>query len=131
MRNPSEDPARRLFYPGTTDSERAAFEAGIALSTILHQFQGMPLPRSRRGTRLVERAIEESISAQPFRSRVTVRIKTGRQPRGPYGYSSLHPSGIEASVEVRYGSARLTASMRWIRSLNYPLMHITSVTRGE
>ena len=120
----TRDPARKFFHKSLSDSERAAFEAGIALATVLHQFQGMPLPPSRRGIKRVEQAIEEAISAQPFRRRVYVKLRGIRRRRGVYGYPYLRPENLQASVEVSYGSSTVVASLRWIRSLNYPLMSI-------
>src|SRR5207249_10208342 len=55
-----QDPTRSYF--AGTDRDRAAFEAGIKLGSILHQFLGVPL--TARNAAAVERAIEETAHLQ-------------------------------------------------------------------
>ncbi|MGI0149977.1 MAG: dihydroneopterin aldolase family protein, partial [Thermoplasmata archaeon] len=50
----ARDPTRSYF--AGTDRDRAAFEAGIKLGSIVHQFVGAPLTRGNAGA--LERAIE-------------------------------------------------------------------------
>ncbi|MCX8204442.1 MAG: dihydroneopterin aldolase family protein [Candidatus Nezhaarchaeota archaeon] len=125
-----EDPARKLFPPDLTDRERACFEAGIALASIFHQFAGTPVSRSPRVLRALERAMEASLSLQPFRERVEVKIDARRvKERGkpPYSYSTLRGDELVVKVSVKYGGARAVASMRFVPELGYPLMYIERV----
>ena len=55
-----------------TNREIAAFEAGIKLGALYHQFVGSPV--SPKTADSLERAIEESISLQPYVRSVDVRI---------------------------------------------------------
>lgn len=123
------DPASRYFAKGLTSSERAAFEAGIALATALHQFVGMPLPRDDRGIRLLERTIERVLLAQPYRSRAEVKVRRTRGKRWPYDYGWLDPRGFSVEISVRYDDAEVRAVLRWIDELEYPLMYIERVKR--
>jgi len=124
-----EDPARRFFAQDLSDRERAAFEAGIALATLYHQFIGAPLPSTRRGVRALERAMEEAVKQQPYREHVEVHIERGgrRGRRGPYGYGSLTGEALRARVVVRYGRARVYAALRYVPELKFPLMYVERV----
>jgi len=120
------DPAKRYFTSKIGDRERAIFEAGIALSTILHLMHGMPLPRSRSALRMLERAVEKVIETQPYRRRVRIRIFPHVRG-GVYGYDVARGENLYASVEVRYGSSVVVGELRWIKRLGYPLMYIKDV----
>jgi hypothetical protein len=120
------DLARRYFSLKMNDRERAIFETGIALSTILHLLHGMPIPRSRSAVRRLERAMEEVVKTQPFRRRVRVKIYP-RARGGVYGYDVARGENVYASVEVRYGSSSVIGELRWIRRLGYPLMYIKEI----
>lgn len=120
------DPAKTYFSSKISDRERAIFEAGIALSTILHLLHGMPVPRSRSAARMLERAMEEVIKTQPFKNRVRIKIRS-RSRRGTYSYDVASGENIYASVEVKYGSAVVIGELSWIERLRYPLMYIKEV----
>ncbi|MEM4700338.1 MAG: dihydroneopterin aldolase family protein [Candidatus Nezhaarchaeales archaeon] len=124
-----EDPARRFFPPDLTDRERACFEAGIALASTFHQLVGTPVSRSPRVLRAIERAAEAFASLQPFREWVEVRVDARRVRRGPppYGYSALRGDELRVRVSIKYGGARVVASMRLVPELKYPLMYIERV----
>ena len=61
------------LYFNCTDRERAAFEAGIKLGSIYHQFVGAPIGIAN--VKYLERAIEESVKIQPFVESVVVNIE--------------------------------------------------------
>ena len=125
-----EDPAKRFFPADLTDRERACFEAGIALASIYHQFVGVPVSRDPKVLRAVERAVEASMSLQPFKERVKVKIDARRLKRAgkpPYDYSTLRGDELEVRVVVRYGAARVWAAMRYVAELGYPLMYVERV----
>ena len=114
-----------------TDSERAAFEAGIKMGTIYHQFVGVPL--SADNVETLERAIEAGSSVQPFVESVRVRIDRSmlRKKRGLYDYVSLTGDMLDVKMVVRYKSARVRASMKFVKEMNYPLMFIDGVERAN
>lgn len=125
-----EDPARKFFPPDLTDRERACFEAGIALASIFHRLVGTPVSRDPRVLRAIERAAEASALLQPFREGVEVRVdarRVGARGPPPYGYSTLRGDELRVRVSVKYGSARVVASMRLVPELNYPLMYVERV----
>lgn len=120
-----KDPAKAYF--GCTDAERAAFEAGIKLGSIYHQFVGTPLTQDN--VDVLERAIEEGVKVQPFVEDVRVRIdrRRLRPKRSPYKYVSLAGNMLEVELRVRYGQAVVTCGMRYVEELRYPLMYLRDV----
>jgi hypothetical protein len=118
----------RDYFDGT-DRDRAAFEAGIKLGSILHQFAGVPLTRGSAGT--LERAIEAAARVQPLVEDVRARIERARiRPRGPYRYAVLAEDLLHVEVTVRAGTARAIAVLRYVPELDYPLMYLKSIDTG-
>jgi hypothetical protein len=113
-----------------SDSERAAFEAGIKMGSIYHQFVGVPLSTENAGT--LEKAIEAGCLVQPFVEKVTVRIDRSklRKKRGQYDYVSLMGDMLDVSMVVRYRGARVRASMKFVKEMNYPLMYIEAIEKA-
>lgn len=118
------DPTRSYF--AGTDRDRAAFEAGIKLGSILHQFLGVPL--TARNAATVERAIEEAARVQPLVEDVRVKIDRKRlRVRGPYRYGILTEDLLRVEVTVGVGTARATATLRYVPKLDYPLMYLKDI----
>ncbi len=115
-------------YFSCSDRERAAFEAGIKLGTIYHQFVGVPL--SSKNVETLEKAIEAGSKVQPFVEEVNVRIDREklRSKHGVYDYVSLTGDMLDVTLVVKYKSARAKASMKFIDAMNYPLMFIEEIT---
>ena len=61
-----------------TDRERAAFEAGIKMGTIFHQFIGTPV--SIKNAEVLEKSIENSIMIQPYVKSCKVVITHNLEP---------------------------------------------------
>ncbi len=122
------DPGARYFR--CTDGERAAFEAGIKLGTIYHQYMGTPVTPATAAT--LERSIEEATRVQPFVELVRVRILRGvlRRRLTAYGYTSLTPEMLAVRLEVLYQGALARCELRYVPSLGYPLMMVHSVEGG-
>jgi hypothetical protein len=115
----------RDYFAGT-DRDRAAFEAGIKLGSLLHQFAGAPLTRANAGT--LERAIEAAARVQPLVEDVRARIERTRiRPRGPFRYAVLTEDMLHVEVTVRAGAARAVAVLRYVPELDYPLMYLKSI----
>ena len=92
-----EDKAKNFF--NCTASERAAFEAGIKLGGIYHQFVGTPV--SQGNVEVLERSIEEGVRIQPFVEDVKVKINRDRlkNKRDEYDYDSM--TGDMFNVELK------------------------------
>jgi len=120
----ARDPTKDYF--AGTDRDRAAFEAGIKLGSIFHQYLGAPL--NRKSAADLERAIEAGTRVQPLVEDVRVRIDRKRlRTRGPYGYASLGEDMLTAEVTIRVGKARAVGVLRYVPELDYPLMYLRDV----
>lgn len=119
------DPTARYFK--CTDRERAVFEVGVKLGSLFHQNLGAPY--DRKSVLALERSIQATTESQPLVESARVRIDRAslRHTPGPYGYTSLLPENLEATVTVRCGSARARGRLKFLRGLNYPLMWIDRV----
>ncbi len=128
MSDSREEEANRHF--DCSDSERAAFEAGIKMGTIYHQFVGIPV--SADNVEILERAIEEGCKTQPFVESVRVRIDRTKlkNKRGEFDYVSLTGDMLDVDLVVKYKSGRVEARMEFVEEMNYPLMFITRTDRG-
>lgn len=110
-----------------TDRDRAAFEAGIKMGTVYHQFVGTPV---NLGTvEALEEGIRSAISVQPYVESVKVSIDRSRFVRDGdrYSYVSLTGDMIDAVVTIKIGSSKVVAEMRYDSELGYPLMFISDI----
>ena len=105
-----------------TNREIAAFEAGIKLGALYHQFVGSPV--SPKTADSLERAIEESISLQPYVRRVDVRIDRRMLSENAFGYGELEGRMIYAEVEIDYQGETVRARLEYDPDKNYPLMKL-------
>jgi len=105
--------------------ERAMFEAGIKMGTIYHQFVGVPVDLS--SVEILERSIEQGVLVQPYVDSVTVRIDRShfREKTDEYGYMSLTGNMLDVKLTIKIDDVSVTAEMRYMKDLNYPLMYIS------
>ena len=105
-----------------TKREIAAFEAGIKLGALYHQFVGSPV--SIRTAESLERAMQESISLQPYVREVRVHIDRDMLAENVFGYGELGGRMITAQVAVDYQGEMVTARLEYDREKDYPLMSL-------
>src|SRR2546428_7136722 len=99
----ADDPTRTHF--AGTDRDRTAFEAGIKLGSILHQYVGTPLTSASAGS--LERAIEAATPLQPPVERVRLRIPRERlRIRAPDRYGAGTAESLAVPVPAPLGGAR-------------------------
>ncbi len=124
-----KDIAKKYFK--CSPSERAAFEAGIKLGTVYHQFVGTPLSLENVDT--LERAIEESIKVQPFVKDARVKIDRRRikKRQGFYKYLTLHGDMLDIDLEVQYENKIAVCKLEYIKEFDYPLMYIKEIKDEE
>ena len=117
-------------YFSCSDAERAAFEAGIKLGTIYHQFVGVPL--STGTVQTLEGAIEAASRVQPFVEDIKVTIDRSklRDKHGQYDYVPLTGDMLDVSLVVKYKRTRVKASMKFLKEMNYPLMYIEKIEKA-
>ena len=122
-----EEKAADMFK--CSERERALFEAGIKMGTIYHQFVGTPV--SIHNTQELEKAIERSVMVQPFVESVAVKINisdNNRKKTDTYDYVSLEGGMIDAVVKIKIKNVTVTAEMRFVKELNYPLMYVSEIS---
>lgn len=129
MRASREERAAQHFK--CTTRERAVFEAGIKLAAVYHQFIGTPVSVSNAES--LERAIEEGVKVQPFVESVEVHIRREslRRKRNEYDYQSLTGEMLDVTVTIRIEEVRVTARMRYLEDIKYPLMYIEEIREAE
>jgi hypothetical protein len=103
-----------------TDRERAVFEAGIKLGALYHQWVGTPV--SRETAEMIEHAIEESVSLQPFVTGITVHLDRSMMDPNPFGYSEVKGAMFSVGIETRVGDVRCRAALEF--DGRYPLMKV-------
>lgn len=110
-----------------TVRERAAFEAGIKLATIYHQFVGTPV--NLESVEKLEQAISKSIEVQPYVKSAVVTIDRSffGEKADRYSYLSLTGNMIDAVIKIELDGYLVTAEMRYDRELDYPLMFISDI----
>lgn len=120
-----EDRAKKYF--NCTPAERAAFEAGIKLGSIYHQFVGTPI--SLENVEYLEKAIEESVKVQPFVKSAMVRIDRTKikKKQGFYKYLTLHGEMLNIELEVQYEDKVAICKLEYVEELDYPLMYIKEI----
>ncbi|MDI6719462.1 MAG: dihydroneopterin aldolase family protein [Methanomicrobiales archaeon] len=109
-----------------TDRERAAFEAGIKLGALYHQWVGTPISPETAGT--VETAIEQAVALQPCVEGVRVRLDRSLMEPNLFGYSELRGLMFRVEVTTRVGRAVCRAVLE--SRDGYPLMDLVSCDEG-
>lgn len=119
------DTIKRHFH--CTDPERACFEAGIKLGALFHQFIGVPLSTSNAGH--IEGAMREAVKSQPFAVRAEVHLNREmiKDSLSHFGYCALEGRMIDASVWIELNGIRVTARLKQVDELRYPLMWVEKV----
>jgi hypothetical protein len=114
-----------------TDTERAAFEAGIKLASLYHQFIGTPVGPENRHS--LETAMEQAMRTQPhvMEAKVVIDQEVLSGEMGEMGYVSLNEKMISAMVAVRVKDTICTGRMEYISELEYPLMWVESMERKD
>ena len=105
-----------------TDRERAAFEAGIKLGALYHQWVGAPV--SVATAESLEKAIGESVGLQPAVEQVKVTLDRGLMSPNAFGYSEVAGLMFDVELVARVGKARCTATLS--RMEDYPLMTLVA-----
>ncbi|WP_393970651.1 dihydroneopterin aldolase family protein [Oxyplasma meridianum] len=117
-----QDPAQHYFK--CTDRERAAFEAGIKLGTIYHQYVGIPINLTNLES--LENAIRQSVLVQPFVKEAQVRIDRDivNKRQGVYKYITLSGDMMDVSLTIKYREEEVKARLRYVPDMDYPLMYL-------
>ena len=129
MSNNDMDKASKYFTQKLTDRERAAFEAGIALGMVMHQFRGIPIKYVDE-IEYLKKVIEYAITSQPFKREAKVQVNidmTKLNLNDPYSYVTLDPKYLDIEITVEYGKAFVKARIKYIDEINYTLAYIEDI----
>ncbi|MFW9950042.1 MAG: dihydroneopterin aldolase family protein [Candidatus Thorarchaeota archaeon] len=118
------------FASDISDRERACFEIGIKLGALYHILCGLPISSNPRVIESIEKGIEESISCQPYVKSVKININRDKiqgSKETEFDYDELSGILIGATVVLEFNSVEITAKIKWIEELKYPLMFIEKI----
>jgi|Deesub1362A_J573_1020465.scaffolds.fasta_scaffold00467_10 hypothetical protein len=108
---------------GEEKDRKAAFEAGIKLGALFHQFIGVPV--SEKNAEILEKAMESCVKLQPFVVEVEVRIDREKlKSVSDMGYTSLSPDMLAARVVVEVDGSKAEGILEWNDEMKYPLMRL-------
>lgn len=104
--------------------EIAAFEVGIKLGALFHQFIGAPV--SMKNADILEKAIESCVMLQPYVVSAEVRIdrKKLEEKLSEFDYCSLDGEMLHARIEVEVNGERAVGVLEWDEEKRYPLMKL-------
>lgn len=126
----SNDREKTYFSSDVNDRERACFEVGIKLGALYHILCGMPISSDPKIIDSIEKGIEASISCQPYVKSVKINLNRNEirgDKASEFEYDELSGIIIAATVVLEYNSVEITAKVKWIEELKYPLMFIENV----
>lgn len=103
-----------------SDRERAAFEAGIKLGALYHQWVGTPV--SRESAISLEQAIENAHIQQPYVTDISVSLDRDAMIPNSFGYCELAGLMLNVELTVRVNQAICRTSLA--RDGEYPMMRI-------
>ncbi len=106
--------------------EVAAFEAGIKLGALFHQFIGVPV--SHKNAEILEKAMESCVMLQPYVVHAEVKIDREKlsEKLSGFNYCSLEGDMIYARVEVEVNGFKAVGILEWDDEKKYPLMSLAT-----
>ncbi|MCD6492371.1 MAG: dihydroneopterin aldolase family protein [Archaeoglobaceae archaeon] len=108
---------------------KAAFELGIKLGAIFHQFIGTPV--SLENAKMIERTMESCLRLQPYVVNSYVNIDRVKlvEKLSKFNYTSLSGDMLYVRVKVKVGDTEVEGELKWDEELKYPLMRLASQTK--
>nr|MDO8081609.1 dihydroneopterin aldolase family protein [Candidatus Freyarchaeota archaeon] len=128
-----EAKAKRYFGKGVTDRDRAIFEGAITLGATYHQFVGTPISKDTKVVSALEKAIEKTMSLQPYIEKVEIKIDSTKikESSHPYDYSEVGERNLSVKLVSKYGKTRVYMQMSFVSELDFPLMFIEKIEEGD
>lgn len=106
-----------------SERETAAFEAGIKLGALYHQFVGTPI--SQETAEYVEKAIESAVRLQPFVEEIEVHLNREDMVSNRFGYSELSGRMYRVRIKTKVGGSSCVAELEL--EDQYPMMKIVDM----
>jgi hypothetical protein len=116
-----------LIEEKVLDRDTAVFEAGIKLGALYHQFIGTPV--STETVEELEKAIERSVSLQPWVNSVEVEIDREKvlENENEFKYCELRGEMLDVKVVVMYENVEVHVRLKYEEHMSYPLMRVEKV----
>ncbi|MCX6678698.1 MAG: dihydroneopterin aldolase family protein [Methanothrix sp.] len=92
------------------------------MGALYHQFVGAPVSLGTAAG--LEKAMQESISLQPYVKEVRVSINRQMLKENVFGYGELEGRMIIAEVQIDYEGEVVIARLEFDAEKNYPLMSL-------
>jgi len=112
-----------------SERERCAFELGIKLGALFHQFTGTPVSLNSKAS--LEKAMEEAVKNQPYVVEAEVKIDRERLSSlceaSEFGYASLEGRMLSARVKVCYASSCFTGYLKYSPETGYCMMSLGEI----
>ncbi|MDI6886011.1 MAG: dihydroneopterin aldolase family protein [archaeon] len=101
------------------------------MGALYHQFIGTPV--STDTVDELERAIESSVSLQPWVSSVEVKIDREKvqESENKFNYCELRGDMLDVRVVIRYKAVEVHARVKYEEEMDYPLMRVEKVFRKD
>jgi hypothetical protein len=118
----------KLLTMVITERDNALFEAGIKLGALYHQFVGTPVNIST--VDILEQAIKESISVQPYVEKILVTIDRDiiiNKTTEKFKYCELEGRMLEVEARITFFNVTATVGLKYDKTLDYPLMRIIDI----
>ena len=108
-----------------TARDNAAFEAGIKLGALYHQFVGTPVSLETAAS--LEQAIAASIGVQPYVKSISVSLDRNmiKENLSAFGYTELKGPMLNVDAVIRYQNVEANVGIRYTDG--YPLMFIKEI----
>lgn len=124
-------PEEKIYFsPDLTERERACFETGIKLGALYHILCGIPISSNEKTLQSIEKGIEASISCQPYVKFVKIsldRNKISGDKSTQFDYDDIKGEFIGADLIVEYESVEISAKIKWVEDMQFPLMVIEKI----
>jgi hypothetical protein len=108
-----------------TARDNAAFEAGIKLGALYHQFVGAPVSLETAAS--LEQAIAASISVQPYVKSIAVSLDRQmiKENLSAFGYTELKGPMLKVDAVIKYEHCEAHVGIKY--KDGYPLMFIKDI----
>ncbi len=108
----------------------AAFEAGIKLGALYHQFVGTPVNIDTVDA--LARVMEASVAVQPYVRSVSVYIdrQLVKEKQNPnFGYCELEGRMLHVSLQILYKNTIAQAELAYDEEMDYPMMSVKKIEK--
>ena len=131
LNDEKEKSANEYFNPKIDDKNRACFEAGIKLGAIFHSLLAFPVINEKKTLEAMQEGFIASFKNQPYVKGLDIKIHPGGEETlgkdGEFEYTVIKDHMIDVNLDLEYHGVSLSAAIKWMPELEYPLMYIKEI----